>query len=344
MKLLKFIGLYFIGSCILCSCSNEVESASEKQEQTIPETYTVSLGLEGDYISTSETPLSKAGETVKKKIYGINVYYKEDDESEYKRYAYGLFDNVEDMTISLISEYKYKFECTVVKEDEDILYCTSANEYDSPFGRGYQMSSIKYNKTYLANKFIVSTTSSDYFFDMLKYGRTCINSGNMASHPKMDRFYGELAGYTPSVNGKVNINLKRTVFALKFIVTPPSDGILNVDGDGLCNIDVSSTDNIFETESLYTFYWVYDCWKAENYSENFFIVLIWKRANGVTQRFEKTITVKRNVLTTVNISVNGSTADASIGFNEESTPMGNESVDMNFDGGSLEDNDVKPNE
>lgn len=313
-----------MGSCMLCSCSNEVESISEKQEQTNPETYTVSLGFEGDYISTSETPLSKAGETVKKKIYGINVYYKEDDESAYKHYAYGLFDNVEDMTISLISEYKYKFECTVVKEDEDILYCTSSNEYGSPFGN-----------TYLANKFIVSTTSSDYFSDF-----------KFTTRPKMDRFYGELAGYTPNVNGKVNINLKRTVFALKFVVTPPSDGTLNISSYNIIRsgINVSSNDDIFETESLYTFYSVYECWKAENYSESITIVLIWKRANGVTQRFEKTITVKRNVLTTVNISVNGSTADASIGFNEESTPMGNESVDVNFDGGSLEDNDVKPNE
>lgn len=218
MKLLKFIGLYFIGSCILCSCSNEVESVSEKQEQTNPETYTVSLGLEGDYISTSETPLSKAGETVKKKIYGINVYYKEDDESEYKHYAYGLFDNVEDMTISLISEYKYKFECTVVKEDEDILYCTSANEYNKPFDMIYS----NYN-TCIENKFIVSTTSSNYLIG-LKSGTTKISedgysTGKSVDYPRMDRFYGELAGYIPSVNGKVNINLKRTAFALKFIVT-----------------------------------------------------------------------------------------------------------------------------
>lgn len=326
---------------MLCSCGNEVESASEKQEQANPEICTVSLGLGGDYISTSETPLSKVGEAVKKKIYGINVYYKEDDESEYKHYAYGLFDNVEDMTISLISKYRYKFECTVVKEDGDILYCTSANEYSRPFTT--LISDYRNIETCLSNKFIVSTTSS-YYLGGLHLGTSKNGYSSFRDYPQMDRFYGEMAGYIPSINGKVNIDLKRTAFAIKFIVTPPSDGTLKVYNSDICNINVSSTDDTLETESLYTFYDVYGCWKAENYTKDFSIILTWVRGNGATQTFGKTITVKRNVLTTVNVSVSGSTTDASIGFNEEPTPMGDERVSINFDGGSLEDNDVKPNE
>ena len=94
---------------------------------------------------------------------------------------------------------------------------------------------------------------------------------------------------------------------------------------------------------MYTFYEVYKCWQAEKYSEDFTIQLTWERANGATQTFEKAITVKRNVMTTVNVNVNGTTTDSSLGVKEDNTPMGNENVDMNFNGGDLDDNEVNPN-
>ena len=70
--------------------------------------------------------------------------------------------------------------------------------------------------------------------------------------------------------------------------------------------------------------------------------LTWKRANGATQTFEKTITMKRNVMTTINISVTGSTGESSIGFNEENTSMGTVTINASFNGGSSDDNNVNP--
>lgn len=55
---------------------------------------------------------------------------------------------------------------------------------------------------------------------------------------------------------------------------------------------------------------------------------------GATQTFSKTLTMKRNVMTTVNISVIGSTAESSVGVNEENTPMGNTTVNVSFYAGS----------
>lgn len=48
-------------------------------------------------------------------------------------------------------------------------------------------------------------------------------------------------------------------------------------------------------------------------------------------------------MTTVNVNVNGGTTDSSLGVKEDDTPMGNENVDMNFNGGDLDDNEVNPN-
>ena len=343
MKIFRLISILLIGSSTLFSCSNnENELPSKEQEQTNQETYTISFNLGGEFISTSETPLSRT-EVAPKKIYGINVYYKKDGETNYQNYAYGLFDNIEDMTISLIGGYKYKFECSMVKNDADTLY-HQGNRYYAPFYRDYGSSS--YYSITLENKFNISTTSNTYIRG-LQHGTTSIKSykwGDKVSYPKTDRFYGELTDYVPTKDGIANIDLKRTAFGLKFIATPPVDGTLSIDSYSLNpNIKVSADDNILESSSMYTFCEVYKCWQAEKYSENFYIELTWERANGATQTFEKVITVKRNVMTTVNVNVNGSTTDSSLGIKEEDTPMGNENVDMNFNGGDLNDNEVKPN-
>ena len=343
--------MLLIGSSTLFSCSNnEDELLPKEQEQTNQETYTISFNLGGEFISTSETPLSRT-EVTPKKIYGINVYYKKDGDMNYQNYAYGLFDNIEDMTISLISGYKYKFECSMVKNDADTLYHDD-NMYYAPFHQGKLNYDI-YKGTILENKFNISTTNYIQI-QGLKFGETSLKGkrgyNDIANYPQTDRFYGELTDYVPTKDGVANIDLKRTAFGLKFIVTPPVDGALSVsyiwiDNGGSMNpnIKVSADDNILESSSMYTFYEVYECWQAEDYIKVLTIQLKWERANGATQMFEKTITAKRNVLTTININVNGSTTDSSLGVKEDDTPMGNENVDMNFNGGDLDDNEVNPN-
>ena len=346
--------MLLIGSSTLFSCSNnEDELPPKEQEQTSQETYTISFNLGGEFISTSETPLSRT-EVAPKKIYGINVYYKKDGDTQYQNYAYGLFDNIEDMTISLISGYKYKFECSMVKNDADTLYHDD-NVYYAPFHMGYYSG---YRGMILENKFNIEVRPTEYTPNIkgLKEGMTCTtrndihpSSSNQGQYAKVDRFYGELTDYIPTKDGVANIDLKRTAFGLKFIVTPPVDGTLSVsyiwtnNGSINSNIKLSADDNILESSSMYTFYEVYKCWQAEKYNEDFTIQLTWKRANGATQTFEKVITVKRNVMTTVNVNVNGGTTDSSLGVKEDDTPMGNENVDMNFNGGDLDDNEVNPN-
>lgn len=323
------------------SCSEEADSPINEPQINSPETYTVSFKLGGDFLTTSEMPLARTSEKPIKKIYGINVYYKKSDKDEYRNYGYGLFDNVEDMIISLITGYKYKFECTVVKEDKDKLKQTESG-YQAPFLNGSYIAEFP---TPLENKFIISTISPIYFPN-LKLGTSNVIDApynNSLSYPKLERYYGELTDYIPSSNSKINIDLKRTSFGIKFVVTPPSDGTLSIDNYDIdTHINISSNDTKLETEAIYTFYYVYDCWKASNYTEKKVLYLNWNRANGATQTFERSITIKRNIMTTVNINITGASTDSSLGFNEEDTPMGDEKVDINIDGGNQEEIPVNP--
>lgn len=345
MKIFRLIGLFLVGSSTLFSCSNnEDELLPKEQEQNNQETYTISFDLGGEFISTSDTPLSRIEEIPKKKIYGINVFYKKDGETYYQNYAYGLFDNVKDMTISLIGGYKYKFECTMVQNDVDTLYYKQlANgdvEYYAPFQKGSYNGSF-YGVT-LENKFNISTTNHTWLIGLKEGGSSTIGNFISSNCPKMDRFYGELDDYIPTKKGVANIDLKRTAFGLKYVVTPPSDGTLAINRYIDSIVEISSSDNILETSSIYTFYDVYKSWEVERYVMDFTIKLTWVRANGATQTFEKIITAKRNVMTTININVNGSSTDSSLGLKEDDTPMSNENVDVNFNGGDLDDNEVNP--
>lgn len=345
MKIFRLIGLFLVGSGTLFSCSNnEDELLSKEQEENEQETYTISFDLGGEFISTSETPLSRT-EVISKKIYGINVYYKKDDNSSYQNYAYGLFDNIEDMTISLIGGYKYKFECSMVKNDVDTLYYKqqiSGNiEYYAPFHKNYVNG--YYSGVTLENKFNISTTTYARFVGLREGTINIDDRSGICRYPKTDRFYGELTDYVPTKEGVAKIDLKRTAFGFKFVVTPPTDGTLSVDSYSINpNIKISSNEDTVEMSSMYTFYDVYRCWEVEKYTEDFTIKLTWVRGNGATQTFEKVVTAKRNVMTTININVNGSSTESSLGIKEEDTPMGSENVDMNFDGGDLDDNEVNP--
>ena len=105
----KPISLFFTVSALLfllIGCSKQAENTSVHEEMT------VSLNLTGDFdVDVTQDPLTRATST--NDAYGINVYYdKEGDGTTNDIYAYGLFDNVADMTITLLSNHKYKFICS----------------------------------------------------------------------------------------------------------------------------------------------------------------------------------------------------------------------------------------
>ena len=138
LNLLAMKLLFFIATCLMtflmCSCSSgsdDLVTPQHGQPNAVAETIDVNLGFAGDPISISEDPLTRSEN--KKKTYGVNVYYREGDNDDYQHYAYGLFDNVEDMKISLISKYTYKFECTIVQGDRDGLYVDNDGYYGLPY-------------------------------------------------------------------------------------------------------------------------------------------------------------------------------------------------------------------
>ena len=176
---------------------------------------TVSLGVGGD-VNVSSSPLTKG--PADQGIYGINVYFdKEKDGKTDNIYAYGLFDNISDMVITLLSGYKYRFACTYARNGEHSLYY---GQYDGNKYQGYAkpFQTNKKSSTQLGNAFVYSNSTGEYLSGIGTGDAVICNLSTGAAtnqtYPRIYRFYGELDSYSPVAGGTVTIPLKRTNYKL----------------------------------------------------------------------------------------------------------------------------------
>lgn len=320
----------------LSACHSEKKVVDDGQK------YLVKLNMSGEFdVEVDQEPLTKAGES--NDAYAINVYYdKEGDGTTDDIYAYGLFDNVADMTITMLSNHKYKVCCTLVKDAKNMLYFGQAfnNAYS---GYAYPFQTSSSNSTLLGNRFIIG--SSTYFKGMgsgdahIK-STTSPSTGNATKNASVNRFYGETDQYEPVPNGTIDIYLKRVVFGAKFVITGVQEGTLKV----TCGDFFTKTYSADETgpERIYTFTDVYDCWKNGTPMVNT-ISFKYTSDRGTLWDISKSqdIQFKRNIMTTVNITL---TPDLSaVIFNMTEEPFDDENViNMGINTDGLIDIDVNP--
>lgn len=409
---MKKMLLFALPLMVMCAVScNRVEidatAGTEGTQQSVGETVNVSFAFKGD-ITIEESPLFKAAgeETESTDLYGINVYYdKERDGNINDVYGYGLFDNIADMNISLLTGYKYKFVCSLVKDGKNKVAYNNYRFYSSsysssyytaerypgyclPFCYSYQSyredsfdySYPSYNSnshcpTPVKNEFILG--SSNHLTGLGKGGTnnfkagedTAIygyntyswnyDNGGYKQYPETDRYYGETTDYVPTEGGVVSIEMKRCVFGMKLNVTGVIDGSLTIffNDDNYSNtydsyayIVIDDITSDYSTEELiYTFEDIYQCWsdamRSNTYYKDMYMHIVWNRGNNVTQTLEtKQVSFKRNVLTTVNVNLNGASDENGFNLDIESGEMTDENADFEYDAGDLEDTPVEPTE
>lgn len=333
-------------SIIEVSCSQVKDIPINEQEVT------VALKLTGDYgLEVTQDPLTKS---TSYDAYGINVYYdKESDGVTDNVYAYGLFDNVPAMSITLLSGHKYRFACTLIKNAKNDLYYGQAFGNAYP-GYAYPFQTTSTGSTQLGNQFLINTQSGVNLSGIgsgsvhLK-ATTSPSNSNATNYASVNRFYGETDQYSPVPNGTVEIYLKRVVFGAKFVVNGVQEGSVNVTCGDFYNRTYTSNDS--GTETIYSFLNPYDCWNWEetnptqtsSFSATCSIAYtsdrggtLWNLSNS------QTITFKRNVMTTVNINLTPDLSGAIFTLTEE--PLGDDNdINIGINGNSLIDITVNPN-
>lgn len=301
------------------------------------EKYTVSLALGGE-ISVTDDPMTRG--TATNHIYGINVYYDKDGDGKTDDlYGYGLFDNIEDMTIELLSRHKYKFECSLVKDGKTTLFY--GQKGGSSYSGYYYPFCLANNSGYpalLENKFILGTSK---YLSCLGDGLTTLadNNNSYSYYASVNRFYGELADYTPTQGGVATIYLKRVVFGVKFIITGVQEGTLDVYSDFW---DLSVTEDYESDERIFTIPDVYDCWKNETpYKESISVKFTSTTGSMNDISSTKTVTFKRNTLTTITINVSPTSGFA---INNEEDWGEDNLIDLEINTDGVIDTPVVPTE
>lgn len=321
-----------LATSLLSSCTNdtgEVVSGEVKDDMIL-----VSLAPDG-YGTTRGTSTND--------LYAINVYYDADQDGVCEtRYACGLFDNKEDMTILLLRTYFYKFECTLVKDGAHTLYCGSGAQY------GYPFQTNSSTMTYVNNAFEYYQNTYKYFTG-LGSGKAHIaslssnpSSSNYTTYPSVNRYYGETDVFKPSnTNTRATIEMKRCVFGAKYVITGVSDGTVVVTSPFGWN--KTTTVDCQSDEEIYSYDDVYDCWKNEpdleftismNYTSN--------RGSWWNISGSQKVKFKRNVMTTVYISVDPDKSSGNFSITEET--LGNNNIDLGLNTNGTIDIVVDPQE
>lgn len=220
MKFRHFIFAAAVSSIALASCQKNITSDVPAEKQ---DTYTVHLACAGE-LDVTHQPLTKASPD---DLYGIQVYYAPVSGGSYQHYAYGLFDDVSDVSLELIADYKYKFVIDMIVDGKNVVYSSNMNEledeevllgYGAPFKTiDYTSGSYKNTLTSVTNALIISSSDEKYF-DRLGYEIQLLD-GNTYGYPKgVDVYYGRLSDYVPSEDGAtIAIHMKHMIYGLKVV-------------------------------------------------------------------------------------------------------------------------------
>ena len=272
---------YLLLAATLFACSSQNETFENNGLQDTPapagKYYAVALDLQGEVadFTVTQEPLTKVEGEPTNDLYVINVYSKPAAGGSYTQYAYGTFDRTGGMVVNLLEGNLYQFQVTLVKDAKDKLYW----ETDSTYG-WYQNYSA-----YLAillNRFVLQTWSKS------TYGANQIDIylkdfKDNYCRPILDRYYGEVTDYEPVENGKIAVDLYRSVFGARVNVTGLEEGQLSFKMSEAPGI-VISADSLYTPDNIYQFYNFSDVVefveRGEEQTESIGLTVTWTNAAG----------------------------------------------------------------
>ncbi|MBO7313246.1 MAG: hypothetical protein J6U48_03345 [Alistipes sp.] len=345
-KLMASVAMLLVLS-LATSCEtlvNYLDTPQTPEPPTEEEYVTVSLGFDFVDLEVGYEPLSRAKEN--NDVYGIQVYSTPAPATEcpeWKPFAYGAFYSTDNLSINLLKGYEYKFVATMVKDGKEKLY------YEERWDNGVYLGEEYYSP--------ISSVVSDNF----KYGlddhwelgcgfswlNLVINGYiQTPNRPNLERYYGELEGYTPGdKGGKAKIQLKRTSFGAKFIAKGKNagSGTLEILMDGAMQVNLNLAESN-QVSDIYTFDNVYEAWFDNNYSETFPVVLRLVREDGTTVPLgTHNLTFKRNATTVVNVSMDDTSEASGVGVEFLESGEMPEGDEVTIEDGEIVDTEVDTN-
>lgn len=315
------------------SCENPNARPEQPDTPTEPEYVTVSLGLNVE-LNYEYEPLTRAEEN--NDLYGIQVYSTPIPATEYPewtKYAYGLFDTTDNLTVKLVRGYEYKFETVMVKDGKNKVTQRQSG-YDWPF-----LSENAYHS------YGVTPLSMSFIYDQLgmyEWGKLGIGH-----YLNVELYYGELVGYIPGDNdSKATIELKRTSFGAKFIAKGDyaENGTLEIimENETQPQLTLNLAEGN-EVSGIFSFKKLRAAWLDENYTETVPVLLRIAYSDGTSAPLgTHDIPFKRNKTTVVNVDLSVGGEDG-VGFVITEEGEMPEDTEITIKDGEIVDTEIEAN-
>lgn len=306
MKKLLFAGIIAVCGLLFSAC-NQIEDPTPQDAKT----YTVALQLGGEILSVEYSDLSKGAND--HDLYGIQVDTRPSGTTgSYSHYAYGLFDNLDNVTITLLEGREYLFLVRLVKDGKELInhnsggyyypfYATGTNGRFTPIGQEFNYSASEY---FQPNSFYALQQREGW-----------------VDYPEIDSYYGELSGFVPGSSETVTINVKRVAFGMHVIADGLTEGKLRIQMPGFHVQEITYPDT--EMDKVFSMLNVTNAWSTDNYKVSINASFTWVKANEeevplATRQFD----FYRNKKTTITVQVQNNNPGAGLAVIPENTPMG----------------------
>lgn len=279
-------------------------------------TYAVHLDVTRERtIQEEEEPMAaqKASST---DLYGIQVYKK--GLSTYSKYAYGIYDNVEDIYLELAAGSTYKIEMTLIPNGKTTIATGSNGGYQEPFLVG----GFSGEPGTVTNQMVQSINN---YLDGLSSGYAVVQTSDGGSagynRPPISRFYG-VVEFTPTADSRLTIDLKWVCFGLTIAPEGLTDGHIEVEMEGAPTLTVTPDTPDAVTKQIFTFDHSLSTadWSADDYSESVPITVTWVKSDGtrVVFRDQSTpTTLKRKINTIFPLSLTEEASNSNVTINRE---------------------------
>lgn len=272
---------YLLLAATLFACSSQNETFENNGLQDTPapagKYYAVALDLQGEVadFTVTQEPLTKVEGEPTNDLYVINVYSKPAAGGSYTQYAYGTFDRTGGMVVNLLEGNLYQFKVTLVKDAKDKLGWRNDSTY-------YWYDNISSYQAVLLNRFVLQTWEY-HNYDARTIHIYLEDLNDSYDRPLLDRYYGEVTDYEPVENGKIAMDLYRTVFGARVNVTGLEEGQLHFQMSSAPEI-VISADSLYTPDNMYQLYYFTDVVnfveRGEEQTESIGLAVTWTNAAG----------------------------------------------------------------
>ncbi len=237
--------------------------------------YTMQCRILRESLSSYETPMSEDLTRVSTDdLYGVQVW--EEVAGGLTPYAYGLFDDISKMNLTLNSSSRYRFEATLFPGGKNHIAPNMSGTYRAPFTTSNGTAVV------LDNTFVLT---ADRTMNGLSSGTTNLASvlpaGNYA-RPSISRLHGVLEHVTPAGDGTLEIMTKWVIFGLTINPIGFTEGKLTIEMEGAPTFELRPGDPPVDKRH-YTFKRpnpATDDWLSDTYSEAIPIQITWTKADG----------------------------------------------------------------